>query len=322
VLADGLAVYTPGLSDHRSGASTFTHADALGSLRFLTSGQTPTASLLSDAFGEAVASDPLSTPFGWNGGSGYGADRDGLTLVGHRYYDARTGRFLSQDPAGDGDNWYAYAGNDPVNGKDPSGLLPFNIDGIDLGVAHGPQAPGSYYDTSGAYTVQGVYQVWTDKQGNVDPSRKPVFLYNIAYPNAVDLGVNLENAMGYDAHLRAMYPSHGKYFNYPLNDIQRAIKEGKYFGGHVGHTTVGDFKNKITNPLLYTYADNGGNFNAGMIGAGIEMGRSLLARSGDYARTKDSGWVPQLDDRHGARVLQDGYTFGLESIYGAALPGF
>jgi len=123
VLADGLAVYTPGLSDRRNGASTFTHADALGSLRFLTnSGQTPTASLLSDAFGETVASDPLSTPFRWNGGSGYGTDWDGLSLVGHRYYDSRTGRFVSQDPAGDGDNWYAYAGNDPVDNTDPEGL--------------------------------------------------------------------------------------------------------------------------------------------------------------------------------------------------------
>jgi len=42
--------------------------------------------------------------------------------MGHRYYDSRIGRFLSQDPAGDGDNWYAYAGNDPVDNTDPEGL--------------------------------------------------------------------------------------------------------------------------------------------------------------------------------------------------------
>ncbi len=42
--------------------------------------------------------------------------------MGHRYYNPGTGRFISQDPAGDGDNWYAYAGNSPTNGSDPSGL--------------------------------------------------------------------------------------------------------------------------------------------------------------------------------------------------------
>jgi len=55
VLADGLAVYTPGLSDHRGQTSTFTHAGALGSPRFLTSGQGVTASLLPDAFGGVAA---------------------------------------------------------------------------------------------------------------------------------------------------------------------------------------------------------------------------------------------------------------------------
>ena len=41
-----------------------------------------------------------------------------------RYYDPQLGRFLSEDPIGlaGGINPYAYAGNDPVNHKDPYGL--------------------------------------------------------------------------------------------------------------------------------------------------------------------------------------------------------
>ena len=41
-----------------------------------------------------------------------------------RYYDAATGRFLSEDPTGEAggdDNLFRYTGNDPVNNLDPSG---------------------------------------------------------------------------------------------------------------------------------------------------------------------------------------------------------
>ncbi len=58
-----------------------------------------------DAFGNLVSrfgSNP--TMFAWNEESGYQSDSDdGLTLLGHRYYDKRTGRFISQAPARVGD---------------------------------------------------------------------------------------------------------------------------------------------------------------------------------------------------------------------------
>jgi RHS repeat-associated protein len=48
----------------------------------------------------------------------------GFTYLRNRWYDAATGRFLTQDPIGlaGGVNLYAYAGNNPVAYTDPFGL--------------------------------------------------------------------------------------------------------------------------------------------------------------------------------------------------------
>lgn len=46
----------------------------------------------------------------------------GHTYLQARYYDPDLGRFVSEDPAMDGDNWYVYCGNDPINMVDPSGM--------------------------------------------------------------------------------------------------------------------------------------------------------------------------------------------------------
>jgi len=133
VLSDAHAVYNPGLSEDRAGVVTYSDNDALGNLWTLdaASGDSTPSGCLYTAFGSPVlTSAGLATPFRYGGGSGCQTDPDtGLVLMGHRYYDSRIGRFLSQDPAGDGDNWYAYCGNDPVNGGDPTGLKMHSIGG-------------------------------------------------------------------------------------------------------------------------------------------------------------------------------------------------
>ena len=62
---------------------------------------------------------------GFGGQYGYYTDREtGLVLMGHRYYDPGTGRFLTRDPIGYGGgmNLYGYADGNPVNESDSSGF--------------------------------------------------------------------------------------------------------------------------------------------------------------------------------------------------------
>ena len=45
----------------------------------------------------------------------------GLTYMRARWYDASTGRFISQDPAADGWNWFVYVQNSPIGLVDSNG---------------------------------------------------------------------------------------------------------------------------------------------------------------------------------------------------------
>ena len=78
---------------------------------------------LDAAFGEqgqALTAANLKTPFGFTG-QVHDA-QTGLSYHAARWYDPGTGRFTSEDPIGEGTNHYRYAGNDPVNFYDPTGL--------------------------------------------------------------------------------------------------------------------------------------------------------------------------------------------------------
>jgi RHS repeat-associated protein len=59
----------------------------------------------------------------WEGGPAQG-DVVGLSYVRGRWYDPQAGRFIQEDPISvdGGVNVYLFAGDDPVNGSDPSGM--------------------------------------------------------------------------------------------------------------------------------------------------------------------------------------------------------
>ncbi len=113
--------------------SFLTH-DALGSVKVTALATVPspggfaTANQLHDygPYGMPLSLSGLTTP----AGKGYINERfdpeTGLQYLHARYYDPNLGRFLSPDTwdptiPGVDNNRYAYAGNDPINGRDPNG---------------------------------------------------------------------------------------------------------------------------------------------------------------------------------------------------------
>ena len=123
VLGDGFADYTPG-GEVRGGVKKTSHGGMKNQDMQTNSPGSIAASKMFDAFGNVVSgSGSWSGPYGYGGDYGYQGDVDtGWRLLGHRYYDSDTGRFLTRDPAKDGRNWYSYCGNNPISGADPSGL--------------------------------------------------------------------------------------------------------------------------------------------------------------------------------------------------------
>ena len=124
VLGDGTASYTPGISVRSGGNVRYQHTGLKNTDSQTSPAQSVAASRVYDAFGNLVSfSGTWSGPFGYAGNFGYQQDASGLKLLGHRYYDPSTGRFLTRDPIKDGRNWYAYGAGEaaPTTTADPSG---------------------------------------------------------------------------------------------------------------------------------------------------------------------------------------------------------
>ncbi len=126
------ATLVPGISEKPTGVGTNTIlTDRLGSMKGMANAGNVTETAEFDAFGKVVAHNlPSATQKGFASGYGYQEDGEsGYKLLGHRYYDPESGRFLSRDPAQKGRNWYAYCDNNPLKRVDPNGLDYYVFDG-------------------------------------------------------------------------------------------------------------------------------------------------------------------------------------------------
>lgn len=82
-----------------------------------------------DAVGTLSSSSGVTSTFGYAGQyQGTSANSSGLENMRARWYDSNTGTFTTRDPAfGQTDQAYAYAGDDPVNQADPTGLYDYKL---------------------------------------------------------------------------------------------------------------------------------------------------------------------------------------------------
>jgi RHS repeat-associated protein len=61
-------------------------------------------------------------------------DESGLIYMRARYYEPGSGRFLTEDSRRQGQSWFSYCGNDPINRVDQSGGLWWDIESVILGL--------------------------------------------------------------------------------------------------------------------------------------------------------------------------------------------
>ena len=127
VLDDGAQyVYGAGLISQTSGANTYYYlSDGLGStMKTVDATGTVVNGYTYDVYGKktsSTGSQPNEFDF-----AGQQTDATGLQYLRARYYDPATGTFLSRDPMAASPGWtqspYGYAGGNPVNATDPTGL--------------------------------------------------------------------------------------------------------------------------------------------------------------------------------------------------------
>jgi len=175
-------IHGPGIDEPlsmiRNNKTYYYHADALGSITRMTDQNGNTVQTIKyDTFGniKSLSNPLLIQPYAYTGRE-YDIE-SGFYYLRNRYYDPRTGRFISKDPIGfnGGDvNLYGYVGNNPVNWVDPWGLVTWPTNYPVVTGPYGPRGGGFHSgidirNPSGGttYAVDSgiVIKAWHDSRG-------------------------------------------------------------------------------------------------------------------------------------------------------------
>ncbi len=130
-------VHGPGIDELiamiRNNQTYYYHADALGSIIAITNSAGQVVQRYEyNSFGQITYTQDATfkQPYTFTGRE-YD-EESGLYYYRARYYDAKVGRFISEDPIGfrGGINLYSYVGNSPINFIDPFGLAIYPPPGV------------------------------------------------------------------------------------------------------------------------------------------------------------------------------------------------
>jgi RHS repeat-associated protein len=154
-----------------TGSKTWLHADERGSI--IAASNASGAAASSVKYTNDGESGALVSPFGYTGQL-YLPELQ-LYYYKARMYSPKTGRFLQPDPIGyaGGMNLYAYAGNDPVNMTDPTGLLCYAWGGGDSTTTAVPY-DGSGVNTFIGHSISRVNCIFDIPVPYIEPAPQPV----------------------------------------------------------------------------------------------------------------------------------------------------
>ncbi|GBC92533.1 tRNA(Glu)-specific nuclease WapA [bacterium HR15] len=167
---------------------------------------------------------------------GHPEDETGLVSMRARYYEPATGRFLSEDPARDGVNWYLYADGNPVNQIDKSGLSTL----LEFEFSTAEEAALSGQGNAVAQVLLGRAKDLVTALQNRYTFLRDVLRYG--FDRAGNLGIKFKDSLGNEQLFRFVYQN-GQW-------ILKHNASGTNFG--VGHHVIPDGELRILLNILET----------------------------------------------------------------------
>ena len=185
----------------------------------------------------------------------------GFIYLRNRYYDPSIGRFITEDPAQSGTNWYVYANNNPLTYIDPWGLYAVGDEKLSLVIQ---QIINGTDGKTGGLTAKWHAAKTQKERDNIakvaNMLRCETTDYDITKSSSVMLLIDKNGAnvlgvsMGHMAVMIKNTDGQGIYFSYAGED-GTPVDDGVVNMDILSKEEMGEFLK--TGNLYFTYASNG-----------------------------------------------------------------